>query len=94
MTLKIYAIYVAILSLVAFFAYFSDKKKARKGRWRIPESTLLALSFLGGGCGGYLAMFLARHKTRKWYFHFVNLIGIIWQVALFLFLLGNPDILF
>lgn len=94
MIFTIYAGYLALLSLVAFFVYFADKRKARKGEWRIPESTLLALSLLGGGCGGYLAMFLARHKTRKWYFHLVNLIGIIWQTALFLFLLGNPDLLF
>lgn len=94
MIFTIYAGYLALLSLVAFFVYFADKRKARKGEWRIPESTLLSLSLLGGGCGGYLAMFLARHKTRKWYFHLVNLIGIIWQTALFLFLLGNPDLLF
>lgn len=94
MIFTIYAGYLALLSLVAFFVYFADKRKARKGEWRIPESMLLSLSLLGGGCGGYLAMFLARHKTRKWYFHLVNLIGIIWQTALFLFLLGNPDLLF
>ncbi len=94
MTFTMYAGYLALLSLVTFFVYFADKRRARKGEWRIPESTLLALSFLGGGCGGYLAMFLARHKTRKWYFHLVNLIGIIWQAVLFLFLLGNPNLLF
>ena len=94
MTFTIYAIYVAALSLVAFFVYFADKKKAQKGEWRIPEATLLTLCFLGGGCGGYLAMFLARHKTRKWYFHFVHFIGILWQAALFVFLLFHPDILF
>lgn len=91
MTFTIYAGYVACLSLVTFFVYFADKKKARKGEWRIPESTLLVLSLLGGSCGGYLAMFLARHKTKKWYFHLVNLIGIIWQAVIFLFLFGNPD---
>lgn len=30
-------------------------------------------------------------KTKKWYFHLVNLIGIIWQAVIFLFLLGEPD---
>lgn len=94
MTFKVYAIYVAVLSLVTFFVYLSDKNRAQKGEWRISEAKLLALSFLGGGCGGYLAMLLARHKTRKWYFHFVHLIGIIWQAALFIFLLNHPDLLF
>lgn len=65
MTFAIYAGYLACLSLSTFFVYFADKKKARKGKWRIPESTLLVLSLLGGACGGYLAMFLARLKRRN-----------------------------
>lgn len=52
-----YLIYLAILSLVAFVVYVNDKKKAKKGKWRTKEATLLSLSFLGGALGGYLAMF-------------------------------------
>ncbi len=94
MTLNVYLIYVAFLSAFAFFAYAMDKTKAKRGKWRTPEATLLLLSFFGGAAGGYLAMLLCHHKTRKWYFHFVNLIGILWQIALLVFLIGNPDILF
>lgn len=89
-----YLIYLIVLSLVAFYAYIADKKKAQKGKWRISEGTLLLLSILGGAVGGYLAMHLARHKTKKWYFHLVNIIGILWHVGLLVYLISNPDIIF
>ena len=94
MTLKIYLIYLAFLSLTAFIVYAMDKKKAQDGAWRTPEATLLSLSFFGGAVGGYLAMQIVRHKTKKWYFHFVNLIGILWQVILLIYFIQNPNILF
>lgn len=75
------------MSLITFFVYATDKKKARKGEWRIPEKLLLSLSFFGGSAGGYLGMWLFRHKIRKWYFHAVNLLGLAWQIALLLFLI-------
>lgn len=87
MVLKFYAIYLIVLSLVTFTVYAVDKNRAKQGKWRISEAALLLLSFLGGGIGGYLAMHAVRHKTRKWYFHFVNLIGIFWQIAVLILLI-------
>ena len=81
--MPLYLIYLIVLSLITFFVYITDKKKAQKGKWRISEGTLLLLSFIGGAVGGYLAMHLARHKTKKWYFHAVNLMGLAWQIPLF-----------
>ena len=88
-----YLIYLIVLSLITFFVYVTDKKKAQKGAWRVPEATLLLLSFIGGGAGGYLAMHLARHKTKKWYFHFVHIVGLIWQMALLAYLFAKANIL-
>lgn len=82
----LYTAYLFIISLIAFVAYVLDKKRAIKNQWRIPETALLALSFLGGALGGYAAMHLVRHKTKKWYFHFVNVCGLVWQIALWIFL--------
>jgi uncharacterized membrane protein YsdA (DUF1294 family) len=79
--MEVYLIYIAVFSCIAFIAYAVDKKKAQKGKWRIPEATLLSLSFFGGAIGGYLAMHVARHKTKKWKFHLVNLLGLAWQIA-------------
>ncbi len=81
MVLIVFAAYFALMSLITFFTYLGDKKKAKKKRWRTPEKVLLGLSFLGGAVGGYLAMILCRHKTKHWYFHVVNLLGLAWQIA-------------
>lgn len=61
-------IYLLAINAVAFCAFALDKYKAVRGMWRIRESTLLGLSFIGGAAGGYAAMMLFRHKTRKAYF--------------------------
>ena len=66
----------AAMSLVAFVFYGADKLKAKKGAWRVPEKVLLCLSFFGGAPGGILGMLLFRHKTRHWYFWFVNFLGL------------------
>ena len=89
---KIYLIALAFVSFVTFCAYAVDKGKAKRGEWRISEKVLLLLSFFGGALGGCCAMHLVRHKTKKWYFHFVNLLGLVWQAGV-LYLLVSPNIL-
>ena len=42
-----------------------DKAKARAGSWRVAESTLLMLAFVGGTLGAYAGRAVFRHKTRK-----------------------------
>ena len=74
---QIYAIYLLVLSLITFIFYFVDKVKAKAKAWRVPEKTLLGLSLLGGAFGGGLAMLAFRHKTKHWYFGFINILGII-----------------
>ena len=69
------------ISLVTFCVYGADKRRAKKGQWRVPEKVLLGLSFFGGALGGSLAMKLLRHKTKHWYFVAVNAVGLLWQIA-------------
>ena len=57
--------YVIVINLIAFLAMYIDKRKAKKGKRRIPEKTLFILVGLGGGIGGILGMYLFRHKTKK-----------------------------
>lgn len=52
-------------SLVCIAVYAADKRAAIVGRWRISESSLLALGLLGGWPGSIVAQQLLRHKTRK-----------------------------
>ena len=82
--LIIYGVYLVLLSLITFILYHSDKKKAEKGKMRIPEKVLLLFSFFGGAFGGYPAMLIFRHKTKSehWYFTAVNLLGIVIHTAL------------
>ena len=72
----------AIMSLLTLFAYLSDKRRAKKNRWRKSESSLLCLGFFGGAVGAILGMIAFRHKTRKWYFWVVNLISLYLQATL------------
>ena len=64
-TLKNILIYLLGINLIAFFAMFIDKKRAKWGKWRIKESTLFMLVLLGGGIGGIAGMYTFRHKTKK-----------------------------
>ena len=59
---------LALMSLTLFVLMGVDKRRARKGRWRVRERTLFVLALLGGACGGTLGMFLFHHKTRHWTF--------------------------
>ena len=61
-------IWLAGVNVVTFALYGIDKHRAKKGRWRIPERTLLLLPLLGGSVGGILGMAALHHKTRHWYF--------------------------
>ncbi len=68
------------ISLVTILLYASDKRKAQRGKWRIPESTLHWMAFLGGWPAALVAQQLLRHKTSKKSFQRVFwMIGVIHQ---------------
>ena len=64
-TTKNFIIYLIIINLIGFYVMWSDKRKAKKGRWRIPENTLFLITLLGGGIGTISGMCTFRHKTKK-----------------------------
>ena len=43
---------------------FIDKKKAKKGDYRISEKTIFITALLLGGVGVYIGMYKFRHKTK------------------------------
>jgi len=57
--------YLIRINLITFLAMLIDKKKAKKGSWRIKESTLLTMGLIGGSIGGIVGMYTFRHKTQK-----------------------------
>lgn len=58
-------IYLLIINATGFLLMLIDKQKARKKHWRIPESVLLGIAFIGGSIGALLGMYAVHHKTRK-----------------------------
>lgn len=80
--IKIILIFYIFVNLLTFFLFFADKRKAVKGKWRISEKTLLLLCFFGGALGGFAAMKLFRHKTKKRYFYAVIILSLLCQFAL------------
>ena len=58
------AIYLIVINIIAVYVTIADKKKAKKGKWRIKESTLLLVSALGGSVAMYITMKKIRHKTQ------------------------------
>lgn len=82
------AMYLVILNLAGFLSMGMDKRRARKGKWRIPEATLFLLAILGGSIGSVVGMRVFHHKTRHWYFKYgmpaililqLVLAWVIWQ---------------
>ena len=57
-------IYFLIINIFGFFIMWLDKRKAKMGRWRIPEKTLFIITALGGGIGTTAGMYVFRHKTQ------------------------------
>ena len=63
--LRAIIIYLIGINILTFLVFGIDKWKARRGKWRIPEATLIGMSIAGGSIGALLGMYLFRHKTQK-----------------------------
>ena len=59
---------LVVMNLLAFALMGIDKRKAKRGAWRVPEKTLFLVTALFGGLGGTAGMYFFRHKTKHWYF--------------------------
>lgn len=57
--------YLLIVNITAFAFYGADKHKAKKGKWRISENTLLLVAVIGGSIGAIAGMKIFHHKTQK-----------------------------
>lgn len=70
------------MNLVTFILYGADKAKAKKGKWRIPEKTLLLFAACFGGLGAFLGMKVFRHKTKHTSFRILVPVCMIIQFIL------------
>ena len=78
--------WIALVSIVTFISYGVDKKKAQNNAWRISEKFLLLSALFGGAIGALFGMKVFRHKTKHWYFWFVNVFGVLIHVAVVAYL--------
>ena len=81
-------LYLILVNAAALLLMLSDKRKAKRGAWRIPEATLMCVALLGGSIGALLGMKLFRHKTRHLKFTlgiplilFCQIMLVIWLMA-------------
>lgn len=63
--MRYFIIYIVIINVIAFLAMYIDKRKAKYGKWRIPEQSLFILALIGGSIGAIIGMYTFRHKTKK-----------------------------
>ena len=83
-------VYLIVINLVGFFVMWLDKRSAKRGEWRIKETTLIIIAALGGGIGTIAGMYTFRHKTQKVGFVVgVPLITVLEIVTLLYFLIKN-----
>lgn len=56
-------VYFLEINAVALLLCAVDKIRAKAGKWRVPEGTLLLSAAFGGAAGLLAGMLLLRHKT-------------------------------
>lgn len=84
---NIFITYLIIINIISFIVMGTDKRRAIKHVWRIPEKTLFLLAIIGGSICANLGMKVFRHKTK----HMKFVIGmpaiLIFQLCLSAYLL-------
>lgn len=80
--MELYCLWIVLCGMVAFSLYAIDKDRAKRGKWRIKEGTLLFVSLAGGSIGGLCGMYVCRHKTKHWYFVAVNWLSLFLWAAI------------
>lgn len=77
-------VYAVCINLAGCFLMWSDKRRARRLAYRIPEATLFAIALIGGCAGSILGMYLFRHKTKHRRFVIGMPVILVLQIALLL----------
>lgn len=78
--------YLAVINTITFMVYGIDKLKAKKGKWRIPESTLLLLAIVGGSIGAWCSVKVWHHKTLHKKFNYGIPLIVAIQIAIIIYL--------
>jgi len=79
---SIIVFYLVIINVLTFLFYGIDKWKAKRSRWRIPESVLLGMAAIGGSVGAWLGMRVWHHKTQHKKFRYGVPVILLVQIVL------------
>ena len=83
-------LYFVLVNFLGLYAMYTDKMRARKRAFRIPEATLFTIACIGGSIGCIIGMYLFRHKTRHWYFVYGMPLILILQIVGLILLKAAP----
>ena len=86
-TTTLILLYIVLINILTFFIYGIDKLKAKKSKWRVPESTLMGMAIIGGSIGAWLGMKIWHHKTLHKKFKYGVPLILVAQTALCCYLL-------
>lgn len=79
-------IYCILINIVSFICYYIDKRRATRNEFRISESFLFIVSFLGGALGSILGIKMFKHKTKKKKFIFGIPIILIFNIVFLVYI--------
>ena len=84
----IIAAYGVIMNIKTYRLFKYDKRYAQEEEERIPEFRLLLNMWIGGGIGGFVAIYKLRHKTKHKVFTVTAKFLLVAQILLYSFLVG------
>ena len=71
--LPLFLIYLLAVNVMTFLLFGLDKHKAKRGKWRISEATLLTMAVIGGSIGAWsCAPFPAKVITQESFRKFIQ----------------------
>ena len=73
---------ITVMNVVSFALMGIDKRRARRGAWRISERALFMTTACFGGLGGVLGMKVFHNKTKHWYFRVFFPVLLVLQIAI------------
>ena len=68
---------IVSVSLLAYYFYWTDKRRAQRNEWRVPEASLHLCALVGGWPGAFVAQQQFRHKTKK-----ISFLSVFWLIVL------------
>lgn len=83
--IELFIYYILVINIITFLVYGIDKWKAKKGWWRIPETTLIILAIIGGSIGAWFGIKVWHHKTMHKKFKYGVPLIFILQFALLIY---------